>query len=174
MKFLSEEGQILTTEQERYEIARIMKEHLDNGEYLGESLNTNALMKGYAIHNAGLLPTQKALIEELFQKKLVKVVLATETLSAGINMPAKTTVISSPRKPASTSDGGADRRRNLTPNEFHQMAGRAGRRGIDTHGYCYTLACNQEQKKLYEELIASPANKLESNLELDYAFTTGS
>jgi len=129
-------------------------------------------MKGYAIHNAGLLPTQKALIEELFQKKLVKVVLATETLSAGINMPAKTTVITSPRKPASTSDGGMDRKRNLTPNEFHQMAGRAGRRGIDTHGYCFPMACNQEQKKLYEELMASPANKLESNLELDYAFIT--
>ena len=172
LKFLSEEGQILTDEQERHEIARILKEHLDRGEYLGESLNTDALMKGYAIHNAGLLPTQKALIEELFQKKLVKVVLATETLSAGINMPAKTTVISSPRKPASTSDGGPDRRRNLSPNEFHQMAGRAGRRGIDTHGYCYVMSCNQEQKKLYEELMASPANKLESNLELDYAFIT--
>ncbi len=172
LKFLSEEGQILTNEQERFEIARILKEHLDNGEYLGESLNTSALMKGYAIHNAGLLPTQKALIEELFQKKLVKVVLATETLSAGINMPAKTTVISSPRKPASTSDGGPDRRRNLTPNEFHQMAGRAGRRGIDTHGYCYTMSCNQEQNKLYNELMASPANKLESNLKLDYSFIT--
>ena len=50
------------------------------------------------------------------------------------------------------------------------MAGRAGRRGIDTHGYCYTMSCNQEQKKLYEQLMASSANKLESNLELDYAF----
>ena len=172
LRYLSDEGEILTDEKERFEIARIIKEHLDNGEYLGESLNTDALMKGYAIHNAGLLPTQKALIEELFQKKLVKVVLATETLSAGINMPAKTTVITSPRKPASTSDGGMDRKRNLTPNEFHQMAGRAGRRGIDTHGYCFPMACNQEQKKLYEELMASPANKLESNLELDYAFIT--
>ena len=130
----------------------------------------DALMKGYAIHNSSLLPSQKALIEELFQKKLIKVVLATETLSAGINMPAKTTVISSPRKPSSTSDGGEDKKRNLTANEFHQMAGRCGLRGIDTQGYCYIMSCNQEQKKLYDSLIKSPSNELESNLDLDYAF----
>ena len=127
-------------------------------------------MKGYAVHNAGLLPNQKRLVEELFQKKLVKVVLATETLSAGINMPAKTTVISSPRKPASTSDGGQDYKRNLTPNEFHQMAGRAGRRGIDTIGYCYPISCNGVQKDFYSELMKSTSNPLGSNLDLDYSF----
>ncbi len=172
LKYLSTEGKILTTEKEQKEIAEIIRKYINNNVYLGEGLNTDALLKGYAVHNAGLLPSQKTLIEELFQKKLVKVVLATETLSAGINMPAKTTVISSPRKPASTSDGGADRKRNLTPNEFHQMAGRAGRRGIDTIGYCIPLSCNQEQSKLYEELIASPSNKLESNLDLDFSFIT--
>ena len=171
LKFLSTESELLTNEQEREEIARIIKEeYIDKNIYLGEGLNTTALMKGYAIHNAGLLPNQKKLVEELFQKKLVKVVIATETLSAGINMPAKTTVISSPRKPASKSDGGMDKKRNLTPNEYHQMAGRAGRRGIDTVGYCYSITCNQEQSKFYQELINSPSNDLNSNLELDYSF----
>lgn len=170
LKYLSTESELLTTEEEQKEIQNILDRYKKEGVYLGESLNIDALMKGYAIHNAGLLPTQKTLIEELFQKKLVKVVLATETLSAGINMPAKTTVISSPRKPSSTSDGGDDNKRNLTSNEFHQMAGRAGRRGIDTEGFCYVLSCNGEQTKVYESLINSPSNPLSSNLELDYSF----
>ena len=170
LKYLSIESELLTNEDERAEIAKTINEYINNGIYLGESLNTDALMKGYAIHNAGLLPSQKRLVEELFQRKLIKVVLATETLSAGINMPAKTTVISSPRKPSSISDGGNDKKRNLTPNEYHQMAGRAGRRGIDTEGYCYAMACNQEQSKIFESLINSPSNELNSNLDLDFSF----
>lgn len=166
LKYLSEESEILTTKEEQKEIDKIIK----NYDYLGESLNFDALRKGYAIHNAGLLPAQKSLIEELFQKKLVKVVLATETLSAGINMPAKTTVISSPRKPSSTTDGGEDKKRNLTPNEFHQMAGRAGRRGIDTEGFCFPISCNGEQRSFYEEMMHSPSNRLDSNLNLDFSF----
>ena len=169
---MSTESELLTTEKEQKEIENIINKYKEQGIYLGESLNQDALKKGYAIHNAGLLPSQKQLIEELFQKKLVKVVLATETLSAGINMPAKTTVISSPRKPSSTTDGGDDHKRNLTPNEFHQMAGRAGRRGIDTEGFCFALTCNPEQTKFYNELISSPSNKLESNLDIDYSFIT--
>ena len=172
LKYLSTESELLTTKEERNEIENTIKRYKDEGIYLGESLNIEALLKGYAVHNAGLLPSQKRLVEELFQKKLVKVVIATETLSAGINMPAKTTVISSPRKPSSTSDGGDDHKRTLTPNEFHQMAGRAGRRGIDTQGYCIPLSCNKAQTELYEELIDSPSNPLESNLELDYSFIT--
>ena len=170
LEILKKDAPILTSRDERNEITRIIEQKRNEGEYLGESLDFDALMHGYTIHNAGLLPSQKALVEELFQKKLVKVVIATETLSAGINMPAKTTVISSPRKPTSTPDGGPDGKRNLTANEFHQMAGRAGRRGIDTHGYAYAMKSNFEQSKLYDELINSSANALESNLELDYAF----
>lgn len=170
LQYLADEGDELTTKDERFEISKILKQYKDDGIYLGESLNIDALYKGYAVHNAGLLPSQKQLIEELFQKKLVKVVLATETLSAGINMPAKTTVISSPRKPSSTSDGGPDHKRNLTPNEFHQMAGRAGRRGIDTEGFCHVLSCNNIQKNFYETLISQPSNPLYSNIDVDYAF----
>lgn len=170
LKYLSTEAEILTSENEQKEIQAIIDRYKAENIYLGESLNYDALRKGYAIHNAGLLPSQKTLVEELFQKKLVKVVLATETLSAGINMPAKTTVISSPRKPASTSDGGDDGKRSLTANEFHQMAGRAGRRGIDTVGYCYPISCNAAQRKFYEDLMQSPSNRLDSNLNLDFSF----
>ncbi len=170
LKLLSNEAEILTNDREQKEILSIIERYKEEGVYLGERLNVDALRKGYAVHNAGLLPSQKTLVEELFQKKLVKVVIATETLSAGINMPAKTTVISSPRKPASTSDGGNDHKRNLTPNEFHQMAGRAGRRAIDTEGFCYTITCNPAQTAFYNELIESPSNRLDSNLDIDFSF----
>ena len=87
------------------------------------------LLRGVAAHHAGCLPLWKSFIEELFQRGLVKVVFATETLAAGINMPARTAVISSLSK---RIDAG---RQLLTPNELFQMAGRAGRRGIDTVGH---------------------------------------
>ena len=50
------------------------------------------------------------------------------------------------------------------------MAGRAGRRGIDTVGYCYPISCNATQRKFYEDLMKSPSNRLDSNLNLDYSF----
>ena len=170
LKYFEEYGDTLTTREEQKQIQETIDRYKNEDRYLGESLNTEAMLKGYAIHNAGMLPTQKELIEELFQRKLLKVAVATETLSAGINMPAKTTVITSVRKPASTSDELHDGKRNLTPNEFHQMAGRAGRRGIDKHGYCLPLSCNKMQTEIIEELMASPSNNLSSNFKFDFAF----
>lgn len=87
------------------------------------------LRQGVAAHHAGCLPLWKSFIEELFQRGLVKVVFATETLAAGINMPARTAVIASLSK---RSDSG---RAQLSSNELLQMAGRAGRRGIDERGH---------------------------------------
>lgn len=160
LKYLSTESELLTTEEEKKEIARIIKEeYLDKGIYLGEGLNMTALLKGYATHNAGMLPNQKKLVEELFEKKLVKVAIATTTLSAGINMPAKTVVISSPIVAGKPK----------TPNEEAQEDGRAGRRGIDTIGYVYMMSCNQEQTKVYQDLINSKPNELKSRLKLDYS-----
>ncbi len=170
LDYLVHYGHKLNSEKEIEEIQEILKRYKKEGKYLGETLNIKALESGYAIHNSGMLPTQKELIEELFQKKLIKVVLATETLSAGINMPAKTTVISSYMKPTSEKNA-LNGRRKLTPNEFHQMAGRAGRRGIDTKGYCYTMSMNSEQKAEFDSLILSEPNKLESAFNNpDYSF----
>ena len=163
LKFLSRYGESLNTEDENKQIAEVIKKYKKEGKYLGESLNFHALYKGYAIHNAGLLPAQKELVEELFNKKLVKVVIATETLSAGINMPARTTVITSDRTPTG----------ELTPNKFHQMAGRAGRRGIDTQGYCITMAVNKQQADNFKRLIESPPNDLKSAFRPDFSFIAG-
>ena len=86
------------------------------------------LPRGVAVHHAGLLPQVKLLVEELFQAGKLRAVFATDTLALGINMPARTVVIGEMLKFDGTS------RRLLTPNEYRQMTGRAGRRGIDARG----------------------------------------
>ena len=85
--------------------------------------------KGIGFHHAGLLPVLKQLVEVLFSRGLMKVVFATDTLALGVNMPARTVIIGRMTK----WDG--RRRRALIPNEFQQMAGRAGRRGMDVFGH---------------------------------------
>ncbi|MBM4416695.1 MAG: DEAD/DEAH box helicase [Chloroflexi bacterium] len=89
---------------------------------------TRTLVRGVGFHHAGLLPVLKALVEELFQAGLLGVVFATDTLALGINMPARTVVVGA----LSKFDG--ESRRPLTPNEYRQLTGRAGRRGIDARG----------------------------------------
>ncbi|XP_027914091.1 DExH-box ATP-dependent RNA helicase DExH15 chloroplastic isoform X2 [Vigna unguiculata] len=96
------------------------------------------LLQGVAAHHAGCLPLWKAFIEELFQRGLIKVVFATETLAAGINMPARTAVISS------LSKRGDSGRIPLSSNELLQMAGRAGRRGIDESGHVVLIQTTNE------------------------------
>ena len=86
------------------------------------------LPRGVAVHHAGLLPQVKLLVEELFQAGKLRAVFATDTLALGINMPARTVVVGEMLKFDGTS------RRLLTPNEYRQMTGRAGRRGLDERG----------------------------------------
>lgn len=88
--------------------------------------------QGIGFHHAGLLPVLKQLVEVLFSRGLMQVVFATDTLALGVNMPARTVVIGRMSK----WDG--RRRRTLIPNEFQQMAGRAGRRGMDAFGHVVT------------------------------------
>ena len=171
LEYLTKYGPKLTNDEERIEIQKTIEDYELAGKYLGETLNKKALLKGYAVHNAGLLPTQKELVEELFQRKLIKAVIATETLSAGINMPTRTTIITATRKPSSTPDG-EDNKRSISPNEFHQMAGRAGRRGIDKIGYCYTLSLNDEQASIFDKLVKSKPNNIKSAFKPDYSFIT--
>src|SRR5206468_7683992 len=92
-----------------------------------------ALAAGVATHHAGMLPLFKETVETLFEAGLVKVVFATETLSLGINMPAKTVVIEDLWKFS------GERHELLTPGEYTQLTGRAGRRGIDPIGYAVVL-----------------------------------
>ena len=90
---------------------------------------TRLVRRGIGFHHAGLLPILKQLVEVLFGRGLMQVVFATDTLALGVNMPARTVVVGRMSK----WDG--RRRRMLTPNEFQQMAGRAGRRGMDRYGH---------------------------------------
>jgi ATP-dependent RNA helicase HelY len=124
----------LTTTEERQEIRRIVEEKCYN--IADEDLNTlgyfewlSALERGVAAHHAGMLPAFKEVVEELFLRKLVRVVFATETLSLGINMPARTVVLE--RLDKYNGEG----RVQITPGEYTQYTGRAGRRGIDTEGH---------------------------------------
>ena len=120
------------------------------------------LYRGIAAHHAGILPAWKVLVEELFQQGLIKVVFATETLAAGINMPARTTVISTLSK---RTDNG---HRLLNASEFLQMAGRAGRRGMDLQGYVVTLQTPFEGAKEASYLATSKADPLVSQFTPSY------
>jgi superfamily II RNA helicase len=124
--------------------------------------HADALLRGIAAHHAGVLPAWKELIEELFQQGLIKVVFATETLAAGINMPARTTVISALSK--RTERG----HRPLMGSEFLQMAGRAGRRGLDTQGYVVTVQSRFEGVREAGALATSPADPLVSQFTPSY------
>ncbi|MFM8278445.1 MAG: helicase-related protein, partial [Cyanobium sp.] len=120
------------------------------------------LLRGVASHHAGVLPAWKDLIEELFQQGLIKVVFATETLAAGINMPARSTVISALSK--RTERG----HRPLMGSEFLQMAGRAGRRGLDSQGYVVTVQSRFEGVREAGQLATSPADPLVSQFTPSY------
>ena len=171
VKYFANEGDDLTTKDEKKEIEKIVDEHKSRN-YIGSDIEFDALKKGYAIHNAGIMPQQKELIEELFQKKLLKVVIATETLAAGINMPAKTVVISAPYKPSDDNDD-ENGVRLLTANEFKQMSGRAGRRGIDDIGYVYTMPTDRRTEMEFANLEAISCNPIESKYDPDYGFLSG-
>ncbi len=134
----------------------------NNKEVIKDQLHISALKRGVASHHAGLLPAWKELVEELFQEGLIKVVFATETLAAGINMPARTTVISSLSK--RTEDG----HRLLFNSEFLQMSGRAGRRGKDTQGYVVAVQNRFEGAKEACTLAIGKPNSLISQFNPNY------
>ncbi len=97
-------------------------------EVLGHHEWLAALERGIAAHHAGLLPAFKACIEELFQRGLLKAIFATETLALGINMPARTVMLEK------LSKWNGEAHVPITPGEYTQLTGRAGRRGIDIEG----------------------------------------
>ena len=93
----------------------------------------DGLQRGIAAHHAGMLPTFKEVVEELFLAGLVKAVFATETLALGINMPARSVVLEKLTK------WNGDAHVDVTPGEYTQLTGRAGRRGIDVEGHAVVL-----------------------------------
>ncbi|KAJ7525182.1 hypothetical protein O6H91_17G040400 [Diphasiastrum complanatum] len=123
---------------------------------------TNFLFRGVAAHHAGCLPLWKSFIEELFQRGLVKVIFATETLAAGINMPARTTVLSALSK---KGDNGL---KLLSANAMLQMAGRAGRRGIDNQGHVVVVQTPFEGAEECCKLLFAGSDPLVSQFTATY------
>ncbi|XP_059165640.1 superkiller complex protein 2-like [Physella acuta] len=121
------------------------------------------LKRGLGIHHSGVLPILKEMVEMLFQKGLVKILFATETFAMGVNMPARTVVFDSIRKHDGTNF------RNLLPGEYIQMAGRAGRRGLDTTGTVILLCKGDvpEMSELHKMMLGKPTT-LESQFRLTY------
>lgn len=100
------------------------------------------LFRGVGVHHAGLLPKYKRIVEDLFQQKLLSVCVCTETLSAGINLPARSVVITSLIK------GPPGKKKVIEPSAAHQMFGRAGRPQFDKEGFVYALAHEDDVKIL--------------------------
>jgi ATP-dependent RNA helicase HelY len=144
----------LTTSEQRREIREIVEARCrtlrdEDLAVLGYWQWLDGLERGVAAHHAGLLPAFKEVVEELFQKKLVKVVFATETLALGINMPARTVVLEKLEK------FNGEARVPITPGEYTQLTGRAGRRGIDVEGHSLI----QWQPGLDPQAVASLASR---------------
>ena len=131
-------GVRLTTPEERELIREIVAQRCEqippeDLAVLGYGEFAEALSRGIAAHHAGMLPTFKEIVEELFQQGLVRAVFATETLALGINMPARSVALEKLVK------WNGETHADITPGEYTQLTGRAGRRGIDVEGHAVVL-----------------------------------
>lgn len=124
----------------------------------------DCLERGIGIHHSGILPILKEIVEMCFQCGLVKLLFATETFAMGVNMPARSVIFDSTSK----FDGKSSR--NLEPAEYTQMAGRAGRRGLDTTGTVIILCkTNIPDTEILKRMILGKPMRLESQFRLTYA-----
>ncbi|HWH01506.1 MAG TPA: DEAD/DEAH box helicase, partial [Pilimelia sp.] len=160
-------GLRLTTPDERAEIRRIVTEK--TAAIPGEDLSVlgywewlDGLERGLAAHHAGLLPTFKEVVEELFVRGLVKAVFATETLALGINMPARCVVLE--RLVKFNGEAHVD----LTPGEYTQLTGRAGRRGIDVEGHAVVVWSPEVDPRHVAGLASTRTYPLRSSFRPSY------
>lgn len=158
----------LTTSSEKSEIHLFLQRCLarlrGSDRQLPQVLHMSELLRrGLGVHHSGILPILKEIVEMLFSRGLVKVLFATETFAMGVNMPARTVVFDSMRK----HDGSAFR--DLLPGEYVQMAGRAGRRGLDPTGTVILLckARVPEMADLHRMMMGEPS-QLQSQFRLTY------
>lgn len=150
-------------------VKHILSFHLRNFPDLQKSPQYNKLyerlLKGIAFHHSGLLPVLREMVEILFAKGFVKLLFATETFAVGINMPTKTVVMTSFRK--HTEKG----LRMLKPDEYIQMAGRAGRRGKDVSGtVIYIPEREPEPLSCVQTMMKGGNQTLESKMDFHYGF----
>ncbi len=163
-------GLKLTTTEERSLIREIVSEktsHLPEEDLLiiGYHEWAESLERGVAAHHAGLLPAFKETVEELFQRGLIKAVFATETLALGINMPAKTVVLEK------LSKWNGEAHVAITPGEYTQLTGRAGRRGIDIEGNAVILWSKDIDSAMAAGLASTRTYPLKSSFKPTYNMT---
>ncbi len=159
----SEERDALVNKAEKAELQRRLTNFTKQHPNLVQQQRIDLAAQGIASHHAGLLPIWKLCVEEMFQDGLIKVVFATETLAAGINMPARTTVISALSKRA-----GEEGIVSLTTGEVLQMAGRAGRRGKDVLGHSVILRSRFEGVLDAFRIVTSDVDALKSKFMPTY------
>lgn len=157
----------LTNESERYEIKKYLQNRFDDIDASDWSALRvdewiDCAIRGFSSHHAGLIPQMKEAAEYLFQKGLLKLIFATETLSVGINMPAKSVVLERMDKWNGTTH------EMLSPAEFTQLTGRAGRRGIDVDGEAIIAFHPHSEPKFIANLVSSRTFELTSTFEPKY------
>jgi ATP-dependent RNA helicase HelY len=157
----------LTSPEERDEIFQFVESrcrHLPDEDLhvLGYHEFLDGLTRGIAAHHAGMLPTFKQCVEELFQRGLCKAVFATETLALGINMPARTVVIEK------LSKWNGETHADITPGEYTQLTGRAGRRGLDVEGHGVVLWQQGTNPKELAGLASTRTYPLRSSFRPSY------
>jgi ATP-dependent RNA helicase HelY len=163
-----EDGESLLDRSRRAEVDETIANTLRDYPSIIPETETNALLlaglrHGAGMHHAGMLPALKRLTEILFERGLVRVVFATETMSLGIHMPAKSVVVQGVRK---RSDQGF---RRLTLNELTQMAGRAGRRGIDPEGKCLVALDGPDAEDETRHLLGGRPEPIQSQFRVGYS-----
>ncbi len=160
------EGEPLLTRPQQREVESAITEASQESPAIAESpLNQTifqALGMGVGLHHAGILPGLKRLTELLFERGLCRAVFATETMSLGIHMPARSVVLQGLTK---RTDRGF---RSLTHNELTQMAGRAGRRGIDPEGKCVIALDSRDSLEDALRTVDGPPEPVESQFRLGY------
>ncbi|QDZ42598.1 RNA helicase [Corynebacterium sp. sy039] len=157
----------LTTTEQAQEIARIVDRAVadipkEDLRVLDFSRWKTALQRGFATHHAGMLPAFRHVVEELFSKGLVRAVFATETLALGVNMPARTVVLEKLVKFNGESHV------ELSPGQYTQLVGRAGRRGIDTIGHAVVMWAPALDPKTVTELASTRTYPLNSTFAPGY------
>jgi len=166
METVLAEGKPLLSKSQQQQVDDAIREAVSDNPTIAESpLNQTifqALGMGVGLHHAGVLPSVKRLIELLFERGLCKMVFATETMSLGIHMPAKSVVLQSLTK---RTDRGF---RSLTHNELTQMAGRAGRRGIDPEGKCVMALDVRDGLEDMMRVVDGPPEPVLSQFKLGY------
>jgi ATP-dependent RNA helicase HelY len=167
---LRRDGLIFTTPEDRREIERIAESRIE--EFSADDLQAleyadflDALRRGITMHHAGMVPAFREIVEACFERNLLAVVFATETLALGVNMPARSVALERFTK---YSDAG---RQFLTSAEYAQMTGRAGRRGLDDEGHAVVVfASDLELHDVGRVALAPPAD-LHSSFRPTYNFT---